>query len=72
MAEGLARASSRKMFGQTLGDFQLTQAKLAQMALTIDSSALLVYRAAWLRDQGEKSRAKPRWPSGTRAKARNR
>jgi acyl-CoA dehydrogenase len=41
------------MFNQTLGDFQLTQAKLAQMALTIDSSALLVYRAAWLRDQGE-------------------
>jgi len=53
MAEGLARAASRKMFNQTLGDFQLTQAKLAQMALTIDSSALLVYRAAWLRDQGE-------------------
>jgi acyl-CoA dehydrogenase len=53
LAEGLSRAASRKMFGQTLGDFQLTQAKLAQMALTIDSSALLVYRAAWLRDQGE-------------------
>ncbi|TDV11387.1 acyl-CoA dehydrogenase family protein [Paraburkholderia caballeronis] len=53
MAEGLARAASRTMFGQTLGDFQLTQAKLAQMALTIDSSALLVYRAAWLRDRGE-------------------
>ena len=53
MAEGLERAASRKMFGQTLGDFQLTQAKLAQMALTIDSSALLVYRAAWLRDHGE-------------------
>jgi acyl-CoA dehydrogenase len=51
--EGLARAASRKMFGQTLGDFQLTQAKLGQMALTIDSSALLVYRAAWLRDQGQ-------------------
>ena len=45
------------MFGQTLGDFQLTQAKLAQMALTIDSSALLVYRAAWLRDQGEDGHA---------------
>ncbi|MFS2168536.1 acyl-CoA dehydrogenase family protein, partial [Variovorax sp. Varisp62] len=43
MAEGIARAASRKMFGQTLADFQLTQAKLAQMALTIDSSALLVY-----------------------------
>jgi acyl-CoA dehydrogenase len=52
MDEGIARAASRSMFGQTLGDFQLTQAKLAQMALTIDSSALLVYRAAWLRDQG--------------------
>ncbi|CAG9227630.1 Acyl-CoA dehydrogenase [Paraburkholderia caribensis] len=53
LQEGLERAASRKMFGQTLGDFQLTQARLAQMALTIDSSALLVYRAAWLRDQGE-------------------
>ncbi|HEV3104893.1 MAG TPA: acyl-CoA dehydrogenase family protein, partial [Trinickia sp.] len=53
LAEGLARAASRRMFGQTLGDFQLTQAKLAQMALTIDSAALLVYRAAWLRDLGK-------------------
>ncbi|MBI3711930.1 MAG: acyl-CoA dehydrogenase family protein [Burkholderiales bacterium] len=52
--EALARATSRKMFGQTLADFQLTQAKLAQMATTIDSAALLVYRAAWLRDQGQR------------------
>lgn len=52
LAEGLARATSRKMFGQTLADFQLTQAKLAQMALTIDSAALLTFRAAWARDQG--------------------
>ena len=52
MQEGLDRAASRKMFGQTLGDFQLTQAKLAQMALTVDSAALLTYRAAWQRDQG--------------------
>jgi acyl-CoA dehydrogenase len=50
--EALARATQRRMFGQTLADFQLTQAKLAQMATTIDSAALLVYRAAWLRDQG--------------------
>ena len=50
--EALARATTRRMFGQTLADFQLTQAKLAQMATTIDSAALLVYRAAWLRDQG--------------------
>jgi acyl-CoA dehydrogenase len=53
MEEGLQRASTRKMFGQTLADFQLTQAKLAQMATTIDSAALLTYRAAWQRDQGE-------------------
>jgi acyl-CoA dehydrogenase len=40
------------MFGQTLAAFQLTQARLAQMATTIDSAALLTYRAAWQRDQG--------------------
>jgi acyl-CoA dehydrogenase len=53
MDEALRRATTRKMFNQMLSDFQLTQAKLAQMATTIDSSALLVYRAAWQRDQGE-------------------
>jgi alkylation response protein AidB-like acyl-CoA dehydrogenase len=53
MDEALHRATTRKMFKQTLADFQLTQAKLAQMATTIDSSALLTYRAAWLRDQGK-------------------
>jgi alkylation response protein AidB-like acyl-CoA dehydrogenase len=50
--EALQRATTRKMFGQTLADFQLTQAKLAQMATTVDSAALLTYRAAWQRDQG--------------------
>ena len=50
--EALQRATTRKMFNGTLADFQLTQAKLAQMATTIDSAALLVYRAAWQRDQG--------------------
>lgn len=52
MDEGLARARSRSMFGGVLGDFQLTQAKLAEMATTLDAAALLVYRAAWQRDQG--------------------
>jgi acyl-CoA dehydrogenase len=52
MDEALQRVTTRKMFNQVLADFQLTQAKLAQMATTIDSSALLVYRAAWQRDQG--------------------
>jgi acyl-CoA dehydrogenase len=48
--EALARARNRMMFGRTLGEFQLTQAAIADMALTIDSAALLTYRAAWLRD----------------------
>ncbi|MFC3106800.1 acyl-CoA dehydrogenase family protein [Undibacterium arcticum] len=52
--EALQRTTSRKMFGHTLADFQLTQAKLAQMATGIDAAALLTYRAAWLRDQGER------------------
>ena len=50
--EALQRATTRKMFGGVLADFQLTQAKLAHMATAIDSAALLTYRAAWLRDQG--------------------
>ncbi len=52
LAEALARATSREMFGETLADFQITQAKLAQMATGIDAAALLTYRAAWQRDQG--------------------
>lgn len=51
--EALSRSTSRKMFGQALADFQLTQAKLAKMATDIDSAALLTYRAAWLKDRGQ-------------------
>jgi acyl-CoA dehydrogenase len=50
--EALRHAQEREMFGQRLADFQLTQAKLAQMALSVDAAALLTYRAAWQRDQG--------------------
>ncbi len=53
LREALHRATSRKMFGQRLADFQLTQSKLAEMATGIDASALLTYRAAWLRDMGQ-------------------
>ncbi|MGH6982094.1 MAG: acyl-CoA dehydrogenase family protein, partial [Stellaceae bacterium] len=49
--EALGRAISREMFGQKLSDFQLTQAKVAEMATAIDSAALLTYRAAWLHDR---------------------
>ena len=52
--ESIAWAKQRKMFGQALADFQITQSKLAQMATLLDSATLLTYRAAWLRDQGQR------------------
>jgi len=52
--EALARARQRKMFGQTLAEFQMTQAKLADMATMIEAAALLAYRAAYERDVREK------------------
>jgi alkylation response protein AidB-like acyl-CoA dehydrogenase len=52
--EALARARQRKMFGQTLADLQMTQAKLAEMATGIEAAALLAYRAAWVRDVRKK------------------
>ncbi len=54
LAEAVHHARQRKMFGQTLADFQLTQARIGEMAALVDSAALLTYRAAWLRDEGEK------------------
>jgi alkylation response protein AidB-like acyl-CoA dehydrogenase len=52
LAEATAHALAREAFGKHLADFQLTQAKLADMAMAVDASALLVYRAAWTRDAG--------------------
>ncbi|MGH8630851.1 MAG: acyl-CoA dehydrogenase family protein, partial [Burkholderiales bacterium] len=52
--EAIDRARNRKMFGQALADFQMTQAKLADMATQIDAGALLTYRAAWERDTRQK------------------
>jgi acyl-CoA dehydrogenase len=52
--ESIVWAKQRKMFGQALGDFQITQSKLAQMATLLDAATLLTYRAAWLRDQGQR------------------
>ena len=48
----LERVRSRRMFGQALVDFQVTQFKLAQMKVSLDAASLLIYRAAWLADQG--------------------
>jgi acyl-CoA dehydrogenase len=50
--ETVERATSRKLFGAPLADLQLTQAAIADSATEVDASALLVYRAAWQKDQG--------------------
>jgi len=50
--EAAAHVRERHAFGQPLADFQLTQARIAEMATAVDASALLVYRAAWTRDAG--------------------
>jgi acyl-CoA dehydrogenase len=50
LEEALGRCREREVFGRPLGEYQLTQAKIAEMALAIDAAALLVYRAAWTKD----------------------
>ncbi|MDH6229830.1 acyl-CoA dehydrogenase [Mesorhizobium soli] len=50
--EAVARSTSRELFGAPLSDLQMVQGHIADMALDIDASALLVYRAAWLKDSG--------------------
>lgn len=50
--ETLAHTSTRHLFGAPLADLQMSQARLADMATQVDASALLVYRAAWTKDQG--------------------
>ncbi|MDP3264712.1 MAG: acyl-CoA dehydrogenase family protein [Tabrizicola sp.] len=50
--EALARVKARKIQGQALAEMQMVQGHLADMALKIDAAALLVYRAAWVKDQG--------------------
>jgi acyl-CoA dehydrogenase len=51
MREAVAHAKNRQVFGKKLAEHQLTRARVADMALAIDASALLVYRAAWTRDR---------------------
>jgi acyl-CoA dehydrogenase len=50
--ETVERAATRKLFGAPLAELQLTQAAIADSASEVDASALLVYRAAWTKDQG--------------------
>ena len=48
-------ARNRPMFGQQLSDFQATQFKLADMAVSLDAARLLAHRAAWLKDSGRET-----------------
>ncbi|WP_405110580.1 acyl-CoA dehydrogenase family protein [Phaeobacter sp. BS52] len=50
--EALARVTSRHVQGAPLADLQMVQGHIADMALDVDASALLVYRAAWAKDSG--------------------
>lgn len=50
MDEAIGRARQRRMFGRAQAEFQLTQQKLGDMAVSIDAAALLIYRSAWTKD----------------------
>jgi len=50
--ETVEHASKRQLFGAPLADLQLTQAAIADSVSEVDASALLIYRAAWTKDQG--------------------
>jgi len=50
--ESLKRVRERQLFGAPLGDLQMVQGHIADMALGVDASALLIYRAAWTKDMG--------------------
>jgi acyl-CoA dehydrogenase len=52
--EALRRCGEREVFGKRLGEYQLSQAKIADMAVGVDAAALLVYRSAWTRDTLER------------------
>lgn len=48
--EAATRATTRELFGAPMAELQLVQAKIADMAVDVDASALLIYRAAWVKD----------------------
>lgn len=52
LEETLDRAHSRHLFDAPLGDLQMVQGHIADMAVDIDAAALLIYRAAWTKDMG--------------------
>lgn len=53
LEEAVGYATSRKQFGQSIGGFQSVSNRLADMKMRLDVAKLLLYRAAWLKDQGK-------------------
>ena len=49
--EAIRRSKEREAFGKSISEFQLIQAKIADMAVKIDAKALLIYRSAWTKDK---------------------
>jgi butyryl-CoA dehydrogenase len=49
----ISYTTQRRQFGQRIADFQMIQATLADMASDVEATRLLVYRAAWMKDQGQ-------------------
>jgi acyl-CoA dehydrogenase len=49
--ETVVRSKEREAFGKHLSELQITQSKIADMAVSIDAAALLIYRAAWTKDR---------------------
>lgn len=54
LSEAVKRTNDRHLFGAPLHNLQLVQGMLAESAVDVDSSALLVYRAAWTRDKTDR------------------
>ena len=54
MVEAASHVTERKLYGAPMSELQMVQGHIADMALAIDASALLIYRAAWAKDQGAK------------------
>lgn len=52
MDDALSHSTARKIQGAPLFDLQMVQGHIADMAVNVDASALLIYRAAWLKDSG--------------------
>jgi acyl-CoA dehydrogenase len=52
MDEARSRAQSRELFGDKLAELPVVQSQIAEMAIDIDASALLIYRGAWMKDSG--------------------